>query len=446
MSTSPPSAGFFVPPARRGARNRPAVASPVNLLSRSFLSDPYPTYRMLRERAPIRWDDPTGHWWVTRHEDVHDVLRDPAFRAARVAGHFDGIPPREVDGLGPLVRLLEPRLLFTDGERHRRLRSLVGRAFAPRRIDALRPVIRREVEALLRPLRSRSRVEVIGEIAGPLPSRVITGLLGLPAESRETLKAWTEDIYAFIGVSGRHRLQRAVAANAAAESVTQLLDGAIEGRRACPTEDLLGVLVGAEESGSTLSRAEIVANVVGLLNAGHETTTNLVGNGLYTLLRHPSQLRRLQDDPTLLPGAIEEMLRFESPVQIIARQSSRGATVRGVELPDSAKVLLFLGAANRDERVFEAADTFDIGRSGPRHLAFGAGPHFCVGATLARVICEELLVRLLREWRSIRLAGRIRWRPYPIFRGLVDLDVEVAWSTGPPAVAAPPNRSSGSPP
>ncbi|QDU29110.1 Cytochrome P450 107B1 [Anatilimnocola aggregata] len=399
----------------------------IQLLNDDFLQDPYRDYAHVREECPVYWHEATAYWWLTRYDDVHFALRQPQFKSARLHALFDGIAPERLSRFTPLTRLLESRLLLTDGANHQRLRSLISTAFAPRHMDLIRPVIRQVIEDLLGEMQGRTSVEFIREFADPLPSRVITRILGLPAEHYEQFKSWTNDIYQFMGVSPVDRTTRAEIASTAAVEIERYLDRQLDDCAVGGGPNLLSVLKSASEAGERLSRTEIIANVVGLLNAGHETTTNLLGNGMYLLLTHAEQAQLLSHDRSLWPSFVEEVLRYESPVQIIARQLSEATEMHGVPLPAGANVLLFLGAANRDPRLFWQANQFDIQRQGARHLAFGFGPHFCIGAALARMITVEAFACLSKVWRSPRLAVTPRWRSYPVFRGLVDLQLHVTW-------------------
>lgn len=397
-----------------------------NFLAPEFIADPYPAYQYLRDEQPLLFDLQTSHWLLSRYEDVFAALRNPAFRSGRVDVLFAKIPPPQRDGLQPLTSLLEPRLLFTDGQHHARLRSLVSQAFSPRRIEQMRTIVRQAVHELLAALAGRRELDLIADFADPLPSRVITRIIGLPAEGFEQFKTWTNQIYDFVGVSQVEPAVRASIANRAAEQLTCYLREEIRGRGG-DDGDLLGALLAAEEQGERLSRGEIIANVVGLLNAGHETTANLIANGIWLLAGHPQQLAALRDDPALLPPAIEEIMRFESPVQIVARRSAEPVILHDTQLAAGANLLLLLGSANRDPRSIDRPHQFDIRRAGPRHLAFGFGPHFCIGAALARLIAEEALRELLRRWPALELTSAPHWRPSPIFRGLCELPLRVDW-------------------
>lgn len=395
----------------------------IDLLSETFLNDPYVDYARVQADRPLYCHPSTGYWWLTRYEDVHQALRDPNFRSGRIDALFEGVAPDKLAELQPLRQLLRPRILFAEGAEHHRLRGLLSQAFTPRQLEAMRPVVRQTINELLQPLRDKHEFEFVREFADPLPSRVICRILGLPRECFVQFKNWTNDIYEFIGVSGRDKTERALQATAAASELQRFLERELHQRQPRPEPDLLSLLARVEEAGQQLSRVEIIANVIGLLNAGHETTTNLLSNGLYLLAQHPQQQQRLRENPELISFAVEEIARCESPVQLIARQLAESTTLHGVTLPAGANMLLILGAANRDPQAFSWPMEFDIGRTTPRHLAFGHGPHFCIGAALARMISQEALAAILATWPSWQLTGEVEWRPYPVFRGPRELRV-----------------------
>lgn len=401
------------------------MALSINPLDRSFVQDPYPVYQRLREEAPVYWHELTGYWWLTRYEDVWNALRDPRFSSARTDVLLRGIPSSDVETPRFLRSLLEQRLLFTDGTQHARLRSLLNHAFTPRQMERMRPIVRATIREQLAPLQGRNQVEVISELADPLPSRMICRIIGLPADRFDDFKKWTNDIYAFFGLAQGGLGDRARAAAIAGRAAVHFLQQLIDERRRSPADDLLSALIQAEEAGEKLTAHEIIFNIIGLLNAGHETTTNLLGNGLYLLLKHPDVLRAVRHDQNLLTAAIEESSRLESAVQMPGRILTEPVTLHGTELPAGANVLLLLGSANRDPRAFPDPDTLNLERQGSRPVTFGYGPHFCIGAALARMIAEEFFVSILTEWKTIELASPIEWRPYPVFRGLSSLIVRV---------------------
>lgn len=397
----------------------------ISPLDRSFVQNPYPYFQRLREEAPLYWNEQTGYWWLSRHEDVWNALRDSRFSSARTEVLLRGVSESDVETTHFLRGLLQQRLLFTDGSQHARLRSLLNHAFTPRQMEQMRPIVRATIQEQLATLQGRDHVEVISELADPLPSRMICRIIGLPADQFANFKEWTNAIYAFLGLAQANRGELARAAANAGRAVTFFLQELIEERRRKPENDLVSALIQAEEAGEKLTSPEIVTNIIGLLNAGHETTTNLLGNGLYLLLKHPEFLRAVRDDQILLTAAIEETSRLESAVQMPGRILTEPVTLHGIELPAGANVLLLLGSANRDPRAFPDPDTINLARKDNRPVTFGYGPHFCIGAALSRMIAEALFTSILAEWKSIELAGPVEWRPYPVFRGLASLIVKV---------------------
>lgn len=400
----------------------------INPLDRSFVQDPYPVYQRLRDEAPVYWHEITGYWWLTRYDDVWNALRDPRFSSARSNVLLRGIPDSDPETRQFLRSLLEPRLLFTDGTQHARLRSLLNHAFNPRQMERMRPIVRATIREQLATLQGRHRVEIISELADPLPSRMICRIIGLPADRFDDFKEWTNDIYAFLGLAQGNPGERARAAAKAGRAAAGFLQQMIEERRRFPADDLISALIQAEEGGEKLTSQEIIFNIIGLLNAGHETTTNLLGNGLYLLLKYPDVLRSVREDQNLLASVIEETSRLESAVQMPARILTEAVTLHDIVLPAGASVLLLLGSANRDPRAFPEPDTLNLKRHDSRPVTYGYGPHFCIGAALARMIAEEFFASILTEWGTIQMAGPVEWKPYPVFRGLSTLMVRVGSS------------------
>ncbi len=316
-------------------------------------------------------------------------------------------------------------MLLTDPPRHNRLRGLIHKAFTPRRVGLMRHTVQTVLDALLERVQEGGCFDVIHDVADPLPSRMITMMLGIPGEDRDRFKTWTDAIYLFMGLSGLPILDRARSAACAAAELTDYLRREIAVVRKSPRDDLLSDLVAAEEQGDTLTEAEMISNVVGVLNAGHETTTNLIGNGVLTLLENPGSWEALRNDQALVPLAVEEMLRYESPIQMIARIPIEDVEIHGVTIGPGQPVALILGSANRDPEQFPDADRFDLSRLENRHVAFGHGPHFCIGGALARVVGQVVFGTLPCRFPGMQLATEHhQWRPYPSFRGLTRLPVK----------------------
>ena len=401
--------------------------SPAAMLSPAFLADPYALYAMLRRtqpvfRVPVPVDAGAGVFLLTRHAEVQHVLRDGAFSADRrradvIERNRDALPA-DLLGDSSLFR----SLLTMDPPDHTRVRGLVNKAFTPRRIAGLRGRIEALADELLAPYVARGGFDVISELAAPLPARVIAELLGVPAEDWPRFRVWAADLVAagpgILGGEGPARFERGFRPLAA------YLGEVIAARRREPRDDLVSALVTAQEERDALQDGELLATCVLLLVAGHETTTNLIGNGLLALLRHPEQLALLRAQPELVPQAVEEMLRYDGPVQATVRVAKEPVEVGGVAIAPGALVVCGIGAANRDPAVFLEPDRFDVTRRENHHLAFGFGAHFCLGAPLARLEGELAFRALLERFPRLTLASEsVRWRPNPVLRGLLELPV-----------------------
>ncbi len=406
--------------------NRHVPVNPTDLASAEFIRDPYPAYHRYLAELPVCWDEPNRSWLISRYDDIHLILRDRRFSSARLDSFMERLDPAAQAEAAPLRELLTNRLLLTDRPAHERIRALVQQAFVPRRIEAMRSFIQATADELLDRAEASGRMDLVADMADLLPSRVITAMLGLPAADQERFKAWTDDIYAFIGVSAVPVRDRARRATASAHELSAYLAKVFAEVRRQPRDDLLSALVAAEQAGDRLTEMELFSNVVGIINGSHETTANLIANTLLTLIRHPEQLARLRADPELIAGAVEEGLRYESPVQMIGRLAAEDVEIAGARIAAGERIGLILGAANRDPAHFSDPDRFDITRSEHKHLAFGGGPHFCVGAALGRVEAQVAIAAVVRRFPGLRLAmPDVCWRPYPVFRGPATLPL--AW-------------------
>jgi len=368
--------------------------------------DPYPVYRELRETRPVYRSRGLGAWIASRAAEVEAVLRDrEGFTTDRSGVAAIRLLRRGARDAPDLVNFLDHDLLMVDGEKHARLRKLVAAAFTPRRVEALRP----RVEALVGELLDRAahaarrrdgRMELMGELAAPLPAIVIGEMLGVREEDRALLHRWSEEAVELLDpLSGREGLEPP---KRATRALADYFRERLAERRREPRDDLLSAMVAAEEEGERLSEAEVLALATLLLIAGHETTTSLLGNAVLCLLRHAGERKRLQDDPSLLPGAVEEFLRFESPVQLTDRVATRDCSLGGARIRRGQLVGLLLGSANRDPERFREPDRLDVGRAENRHFAFGFGTHFCLGAQLARLEARVALGGLLRRFPDFR--------------------------------------------
>jgi hypothetical protein len=317
-------------------------------------------------------------------------------------------------------------VLLLDPPDHTRLRRLMLAAFTPRAVEALRPVIQRLVDDMLDAVAPSGRMDVIADLAYPLPTTVIAITLGVPHADHDRFKAWSVDVATLLDGDPR-RPERTLQAYRGMTALLDYLERLVAARRGAPRDDLLQALIDASDGEDSLTAAEVVANSAFLLAAGHETTTKLIGNGLLALLRHPAQLAQLQADPALLATAVEELLRYDSPVQITARTTTEALELGGRSLPAGEMVMLYLAAANHDPAHFVRPDALDITRQENRHLAFSHGPHFCLGAALARLEGQITLGTLLRRWPRPRLAAdTVTWRDNINLRGLAALSITLA--------------------
>jgi cytochrome P450 len=322
---------------------------------------------------------------------------------------------------GPLLQA--QTMLTSDPPQHTRLRGLVNKAFTARRLESLRPHIQEIVDELLDAMKGKRELDVIWDLGYPLPVIVIAELLGVPPDHREQFKHWSDGIVGSLGsaFAAPDVQQRAM------DSATALVgyfQGVIAERRRAPKDDLISALIAAEEQGQVLSEEELLATLVLLLVAGNETTTNLIGNGTLALLRHPDQLARLRSDPSIAETAVEELLRYDSPVQATGRVATEDIEVGGTVVKEGQVAFLLLGAANRDPAVFPEPDRLDLTRQDNRHVAFGYGIHFCLGAPLARIEAQVALPSLLARFPGLRLAtGELEWGGNLILRGLKRLPV-----------------------
>jgi cytochrome P450 len=375
-----------------------------NPMDPEFVANPYPTYHRLRAEDPVH-HSPLGFWILTRYEEVVTALRDPRFAKEAIAGYVAarfGIAPVGI-GISMLDR---------DPPDHTRLRGLVSKAFTPRVVETLRPHIQRIVDGLLEQAAGAGSMDLIEAFAYPLPVVVICEMLGVPVEDRDRFRHWGLDIArgldAILLPPDSEVIQRS---SAARHALTDYFRALIAERRARPRADMLSGLIAAEEAGDTLSEEELLATCILLLVAGHETTVNLIGNGTLALLRHPDQLRRLREQPELIGSAVEELLRFDGPVQRTARIPSEDVTIGGQAIAKGEMVMPFIGAADRDPAQFPEPDRLDIGRTDNRHIAFGWGIHFCLGAPLARLEGQIAIGTLVRRLPRLALATDA-----PVFR------------------------------
>jgi cytochrome P450 len=391
-----------------------------------LVDDPYPWYATMREERLVAYTQPempyARMFRLSRHADVQAVLRDSRFG-------LEGVQQgrAKVIGSGALARSYGLWFLFMDPPNHTRLRALVSKAFTPRTIEGLRKRIQTVVDTLLDRQEGNPTFNLIADYAYQVPVLVICEMLGMPDTDRARFTQWSTAIAR--GLDNLNLIDPALVmqGDEAAEGLSNYFHELIGRRRHRPGNDLLSGLIAAEEAGDRLTEDELVATCMLLFFAGHETTVNLIGNGMLALLRHPSELQRLRAEPALIGGAIEEVLRFDSPVQRTSRVVLADAEVNELRFERGDRVNVLLGAANRDPRQFPDPDRLDITRQNARqHLSFAAGIHYCVGASLARLETQLAIATLLRRAPGLRISQTPRWRKSIMLRGLSSL--EVAWS------------------
>jgi cytochrome P450 len=387
-----------------------------------YLIDPYATYRRLREKDPIHRSRLFNGWVVSRHADIVDLLRHSALSAddRNLANYEKNRQRRIREGVESEDSEEAFSMLRLDPPDHTRLRTLVSKAFTPRAVEALRPRVEHLVDELVGAMGAEA--DIIADLAVPLPVTVIAEMLGIPAEDRAQFKAWSDDIAVTVGLTTLDDLRRA---NRAQAELNAYLAPIIEERRREPREDLLSALVRAEEEGDRLTLAEVFSTISLLLVAGNETTTNLIGNGLLALMRNPEQFQVLRDAPALVPGAVEELLRYDSPVQLTSRAVLEDFEFRGRSFRKGQEVDVLLGSANRDPEVFADPDRLDVTRTDVRHLSFGHGIHYCLGAPLARLEGGIAFAALVTRFRAIRQNGKARRGRNIVLRGLTRLPVKL---------------------
>ena len=387
-----------------------------NPLRKELRVDPYPFYRQLREKDPFHRSRPADGWILTRYDDILSVLGDKTFSSderhqrtyprQRARGERAGIPDPYEESRMSMLRVDPPD--------HTRLRSLVSKAFTPRAIDRVRPRIEEYAEQILHGVVKGGRMELVRDFAAPLPVVVIAEMLGVPVEDRDRFRHWSDEAVRSIGDGTLDDQRRGYAAMT---ELGEYIGTVADARRRDPKDDLISGLVAAEEEGDRLSENELFATCVLLLVAGNETTTNLIGNGITALLRNPAQLEILREEPKRIPAAVDEFLRYDSPVQLTSRIVKEDREFRGHRLRKGQQVVLVLAAGNRDPERFERAEELDVLRDDVRHLSFSHGLHHCLGAQLAKLEGAIALESLITRLPDLRFDGPIEWGDNTILRG-----------------------------
>lgn len=396
------------------------------VFSDEILQDPYPTYTRLLEEGPLHYVDVGSKWavWsVFSHAECSAMAKDPRCSAKRAQQQLLALPLSRQAEFSELARMLGLWLIFMDPPEHTRLRKLLNKGFSPAAIEALRPQVEAIVDRMLRPLEHGSEVELMREFANPMPVRIICEMLGIPQELNETFVNWSRAIALFRGSPDR-TVEQAKAAQDALIELTEFFRNTVAERKRNKGNDLISLLIDIEEEGEVLTEEELYAQCIALLFAGHETTRNLIGNGMYTLLKHPQETAELRENPDMIRTTVEELLRYESPVQFTARVLKEDIEICGQRIPRKWTILCMLGAANRDPKRFKDPNKLDLNRLNNQHLAFSAGPHACIGGQLARLEGQIAIQNLVQRFPKMKLTGpNPEWASTFGFRGLKSLSV-----------------------
>ncbi len=395
------------------------------LFREGMRQNPYAVYKDLREKDPIHWDGVLKVWAVTRYDDVCTVLNDPRFSSRRIARARKRFPQPEFQ---PLFDTLAIRMSERDGPEHKRLRALIHDAFIRTSVEQWAPRIQNRIDSLLDAVKNEESFDLISKVAIPLPLGVILEMFGIPSEDQQQVRTWCDDfalvaLNLFADISDQQLKQGLSSISAFRDYLKERVD-ALE---RSPGTDLLSSLVQVQHEGAKLSLDELLANTLLLLAAGNETTTCIIGNGLAAILRFPDQMELLRADPSLIPNAVDEFLRYDSPVQFLGRVAEENVRLRGKTIRQGDIVLAFLAAANRDPDQFDDPDRLDITRSHLHHVAFGHGPHFCVGAQLASLEARITVETLLARFPKMELESpcSLTYRENPGIRCLNELRIRV---------------------
>ena len=373
-----------------------------NPRDRRTINDPLPVFRQLQQQDPCHWCAPLKSWVFTRYDDVREVLRDEAISADRLTPYFASLPDEQRRGVKDVIRYLNTWVAFKDPPEHTRIRELINKVFTPGAIRKLRPAIEQAVAHQLEPLRDKAEFDFIAEFAYPLPANVILMMLGLPPDDMEQLHTWSAEMQPFIGGATTSK-DKYARAEAAAVAMADYFRAAIRERTSRPRDDMLTKLVACRENDDALTEDEVIGTAILFLFGGHETTTNLIGNGVRTLLQHPAAAARVRDEPSLVKPAVEEILRYDGPTLASVRLVKTDHERHGRQLRAGDRVFVMIHGANHDTSRFDTPGTFDIDRSPNPHLTFNYGIHFCLGAPLARLEGDVAIGAITREMPELRL-------------------------------------------
>lgn len=408
--------------APRTSPNEATCLSLTQLLDPEVLANPYPLFHRLRSEDPVHWDPFLHAWVVTRYDDVINVLHHFSADRTPTPEHLAKIGLAE---LAPIALVMVKQMLFLDPPTHTRIRKLASYAFTPSRVAVLRDHIRDIVKDLIKSVVRKDQIDIIGEIAEPLPYTVTAEMLGVSIEDAPQLKAWSQDFAEMLG-NFQHNPDRAPRVRRSVEEMTKYFQSAIRQIRRDPRPGLIHSFLTAELEGDRYTEEEVIANTIVTMVGGQETTTNLIGNGVLTLLRNPKEFGQLKGDLSLIPKAVEEMLRYEPPSQHTARLAPAAVELRGKRILKRQAVIAVMAAGNRDPERFPEPDRFNITREDNRHLSFGWAAHFCFGAALARIEGQVTFEEMLRHLPNLSLRPEpLVWRTNLGLRGLTSLNVDV---------------------
>jgi cytochrome P450 len=400
-----------------------------DLNSPAFLANPYPVYEQLRRDDPIYWNEANNCWIVTRYADIAALIQNQHLSSNRFTAHTSRLTSDAREQFGPFIAAVSSWMLMVDPPDHTRLRGLVNKAFTPRMVGTMRERIQQLVDRVLDDVEAQGRFDVIADLAVPLPGIVIAEMLGVPGTDRRQFKQWSDDIamglVAIDTASGQdERFKLYSVAQDSFLALSNYFREKVAALRRHPRENLLTALAQAEEAGDRLTEEELFANCVLLMIAGHETTTNLIGNGMLALLRNQDQQNALRQSPDLIVSGVEELLRYDSPVQKMARLAREDIQIGGKQIKKGQLVFLCFAAANRDPEQFATPDQLDLTRKENRHLAFGKGLHYCLGAALARLEGQIAINTMLHRLPNLRLhSEQLEWHSSVTLRGLKSLPV-----------------------